>query len=203
MYFTKCDINIHDLDDVSKLIYDTEPALFSLLFGKKRNKALERIKKIVKAGNNSFGYEYIYLAIENNQIVGLTIIYKKEDSDKNIESNVFSESLDFLSLIKLIFFEKILISRVLTKNLDEHELYISNVCVDKKHRGKGIGTFLLNNIHKEAEKQNCKRIILDVSKDNSIAITLYKKSGFTISRIRKSWLYGFTIFKMTKELKAF
>ena len=200
MEFTKFDIKYHDLQKVADLIFETEPELFSLLFGKNKDKALSRIKRVVQAGGNSFGHDYIYLAIDKNQILGLTLIYKRNDIDKRIESDKFSEILDFPSLLRIIFFEKMLISRLLTKNLEEKELYISNICVDKNNRGMGIGKFLLSNVFKQARVEHCKTIILDVSKDNHIAIDLYKKAGFKVSKERSSLLWKITIFKMTKKI---
>ena len=37
MEFTKLDINKHDLNKVAELIFETEPELFSLLFGKNKH----------------------------------------------------------------------------------------------------------------------------------------------------------------------
>ena len=48
MEFTKFDIKCHDLQNVADLIFETEPDLFSLFFGKNKNKALQNIKKIVQ-----------------------------------------------------------------------------------------------------------------------------------------------------------
>ena len=200
MEFTKFDIKCHDLQNVADLIFETEPDLFSLFFGRNKNKALQNIKKIVQVGQNSFGHENIYLAIENNQILGLTIIYKGGKIDKKIESDTFSDSLDLLSLMRLLFFEKTLINRLLTKNLTEHEFYISNICVDKNYRGKGIGTFLLNKILHEAKKESCTTPILDVSKDNEIAINLYKKTGFEVCKERSSLLWKINVIKMMKKV---
>ena len=189
MEFNKFDIKYHDLHKVVELIFETETELFSLLFGKNKDKALSRIKRVVKAGSNSFGHEYIYIAIEKNQILGLIIFYKWNDIDKRIESDKFSKALDLLSLLRIAFFEKTLINRLLTKNLDEKEMYINNVCVDKNKRGMGIGKFLLRNTIKHTKLQHCSKIILDVSKDNHVAVDLYKKMGFKIIKERTSIIW--------------
>jgi len=200
MEFTKFDIKYHDLHKVADLIFETEPELFSLLFGKNKDNALSKIKRVVQVGSNSFGHDYIYLALDKNQILGLVLFYKGNDIDKKIESDKFSEALDFFSLLRQFFLEKTLINRLLSKNLDEKELYISNVCVDKNNRGKGIGKFLLNNVFKQAKAEHCETIILDVSKDNHIAIDLYKKTGFKVCKEKSSRLWKITIFKMIKKI---
>lgn len=200
MEFLKLDINHHDLDKVADLIYETEPELFSLLFGKKKNKALPNIKKVVQAGQNSFGYDFIYIAIEKEDILGLTIIYRGNEIDKKIESNRFTTSLDFFSLIRLIIIELIFVRRLLTGNIDEQDLYISNICVDAQHRGKGIGTFLLENIIKQAEKNQCRSIILDASKEKKPVISLYEKHGFEIVESRSILFGSLCSYKMIKKL---
>ena len=39
--------------------------------------------------------------------------------------------------------------------------HIEDVCVDTNHRNKGIGNLLINHVVKEAQKENCYKIILD------------------------------------------
>ena len=138
MKFTELDINSHDINKVAELIFDTEPIVFSLLFGKNKDKALHRIKNIVKIGNNSFGHEHIYIAIEGDRILGLTVIYRGDEIDLKIESDKFSAALDFFGRLRLAFYEKILLNRLLITKLEENDLYISNVCVDKENRGSGV-----------------------------------------------------------------
>ena len=140
MEFIKFDIKKHDLDKVSELIFETEPELQSLLFGKNKEKALSRIKKVVLAGNNSLGHDYTYIAIEKNQIFGLTIFFKGNEINKKTESELFFKALDFFGIIRALFIEKILINRLLTKRFEKKDLYVANVCVDKVE-GKELGNF--------------------------------------------------------------
>jgi len=200
MQFTKLDINKHDLNKVAELIFETEPELFSLLFGKNKIKALSRIIRAVKTGNTSFGYNNIYLALKEEQILGLTIIYKGDEVDKKTETRNISDALDFIGLMRLYILEKILLNKLLTRNLDKKELYINNLCVDKNNRKRGIGIFLLKNIINQAQLKNCKTIVLDVSNENIVAVELYKKYEFNISEERKSWLWKVTTWQMTKKL---
>ena len=86
-------------------------------------------------------------------------------------------------------------------NFNQNELYVANVCVDKNSRGKGVGKFLLKNIIEQAKKLNCSKIVLDVSKDNKIAINLYKKNGFRVVKERTLRLLKITVFKMIKDVK--
>jgi len=200
MKFSRCDIARHDLHRIADLIYETEPSLSAILFGKNKDKALSNIQHIVRMGGSSLDHDNIYLAAENDYIFGLTIFYKGSDINKKHESKSISKALDLLDLLRLSFYEHTLIKRLLTTYIEKDQLYISNVCVDKEHRGKGVGRFLLNNIITHAKTRKCTSIILDVSNDNQVAIALYKKMGFTICKTRSSGFWGITTYQMMKSI---
>jgi ribosomal protein S18 acetylase RimI-like enzyme len=200
MEFRKFDQKHDDLNKVVELIIETEPSFFYLIFGKNKLRSFSRLKKLVEAGKNSFGYEFIRLAIEKNKILGITIFYIGNEIDKKVESKIFSKSIDFLGLIRINFFAKTLLKKILTTKLGEKDLYISNMCIEKNHRGKGVGTFLFEKIIEYAKIKKCKNIILDVSKENTIGINLYKKMGFKIIRERSSLIWKISIYQMIKKL---
>ena len=56
--------------------------------------------------------------------------------------------------------------------------YIMDIIVTEKHRGKGLGTALMNSAKDWAKEQNCNFVNLDVLVNNSAAIRLYNKLGF-------------------------
>ena len=58
---------------------------------------------------------------------------------------------------------------------------IEDVAVDSKHRGKGIGIKLIQNLTSEAKNMGCDKIVLNSSKDN---ISFYEKSGFKVNEIQ-------------------
>lgn len=59
-----------------------------------------------------------------------------------------------------------------------HLGYINNVSITKDYMGKGIATTLLNLCVEHAEQYNFKEINLEVAKNNTRAIQLYKNIGF-------------------------
>ncbi|MDU1323248.1 MAG: GNAT family N-acetyltransferase [Clostridium botulinum] len=63
--------------------------------------------------------------------------------------------------------------------------YINNVSIIKKDMGKGIANELLDMSIKYAVEHNFKEIKLEVSKNNFVAMKLYKKKGFYISKNEK------------------
>ncbi len=54
---------------------------------------------------------------------------------------------------------------------------ITNICIDKKHQGKGIGSLLMRHC---IDEYGAKSLHLDVIASNEPAVRLYKSSGFWI-----------------------
>lgn len=64
----------------------------------------------------------------------------------------------------------------------EPRLHISQIFVDKQHRGKGIGKLLLKEAEKYAKKLGVRNIDLFVSEINQNAIKMYTSLGFITER---------------------
>ncbi len=71
--------------------------------------------------------------------------------------------------------------------LDEAE--IGNVCVMPGMRGKGTGSALLKSLIEDLESKGVSSIFLEVEDNNTTAISLYTKFGFTKYNMRKDY-YG-------------
>ena len=69
--------------------------------------------------------------------------------------------------------------------MDQGEL--GNVAVDDDHRGKGIGSKLIEAILDRAEERGVREIFLEVRKSNLRAQDLYKDFGFTEVGRRKNY----------------
>lgn len=67
---------------------------------------------------------------------------------------------------------------------------IVNVFVKEEYRNQKIGSTLLEKLIKEAKQNNKENITLEVSKENKIAIKLYKKYNFKEVAIRKGYYKG-------------
>jgi predicted N-acetyltransferase YhbS len=59
-------------------------------------------------------------------------------------------------------------------------MYLDDLVVNEKWRGKGIGSALLNEVIAEAQRQKCKRLRWQVLDWNEKAIALYRQYGCTI-----------------------
>ncbi len=68
-----------------------------------------------------------------------------------------------------------------------NEVYITNVAVNNKCRGKGYGKTLVNHLIKQSELEKAFFITLEVRKSNENAIALYEKCGFKKIGERKNF----------------
>lgn len=68
------------------------------------------------------------------------------------------------------------------------DVHITNIVVNKNLRRQNIGSLLLSNLIKLAQKEkNITSITLEVNSKNTPAIKLYEKFGFKIVGIRKKY----------------
>ena len=58
-------------------------------------------------------------------------------------------------------------------------LYIDDLCVDEKYRGKGLGTVMYNYVKEQAKEQGCYHLTLNVWHLNQSAVKFYQKLGMS------------------------
>jgi [ribosomal protein S18]-alanine N-acetyltransferase len=66
-------------------------------------------------------------------------------------------------------------------------MVIANLAVSGEHRMEGIGSSLLKYGIQQGRENNCNYSVLDVRKSNKAAVSLYKKSGFSIIGSNKNY----------------
>jgi ribosomal-protein-alanine N-acetyltransferase len=67
------------------------------------------------------------------------------------------------------------------------EAQILNIGVDLPHRGMGFAKKMIRQVVAEALKKEIRKILLDVRKTNTAAISLYQAMRFTIRQVRKGF----------------
>jgi ribosomal protein S18 acetylase RimI-like enzyme len=89
-----------------------------------------------------------------------------------------------------------LILRMLTSDVDNDRFLIDGICVAPLHRGKGIGSRLLDALCHEAVTRGYAAVRLDVVAENRRARALYERHGFHPTRTEKlgfaRHFFGFT-----------
>ena len=63
-----------------------------------------------------------------------------------------------------------------------NEMYLSKFYVHKTQRGKGVAAAMLQRIVQEAGTENLSAIVLNVNRNNDLAIGAYEHMGFVLAR---------------------
>ncbi|MBI1880013.1 MAG: GNAT family N-acetyltransferase, partial [Chloroflexi bacterium] len=91
------------------------------------------------------------------------------------------------------------------RQLSGDEIYIEMLGVDPAWRGQGVAHHLIAHAEAVARRQSATQLALAVTSDNTTAIHLYEKIGFTIRAERRSpllkWITGHSgYYEMAKQL---
>lgn len=176
MKFQKMDRQKHDSNKVSAIIYEADVDTFNFFFGNKE-KASKKIEKLVTAGDNDLGFQRTYVVTnEENQILGVMVYSTGGEDDKFRQSKVIFKNFNIIDSLKFIMIE--VLDGIFLSDLEENDYYFAIVAVEEDSRGQGIGSFIIEEGIKEARKQGCKRVVLDVDFENKAALGFYKKLGF-------------------------
>jgi len=195
MELVKLNPDLHNLYKVSTLIYETDPSYFRIIFGSNKDKTIKKIKRLVENSKNRFGYEFVKIAINKDDVYGLIIGYDYEDfkkikkNEKNIKNLTIYSPLD---LLRLFFLRKRFLQKVLVEQPSPDDFYVNNISVKANCRRRGIGSFIIKRTIDELSQKKIKRVFLNVSTNNNDAVNFFKKNNFKIYE-KKS-----TIFKSKK-----
>ena len=188
MKLVKLDPERYNLNKVAELIYETDAKALNSYFNDKKNSA-KRIKELLKAGSNSWGYEHVYVVTgDNRQIYGVLVAYRGDEISIKKDIKSYFRNLKFVNALKFILLDIGYLWNGAAINKDDY--YISDLAVDEKCRGRGIGRFILERSLQLGKDKGCKRVILDVDLENKGAFRLYKKVGFKIFNKRNAWTFG-------------
>ncbi|MFA6098611.1 MAG: GNAT family N-acetyltransferase [Patescibacteria group bacterium] len=190
MEIVPLNLKVHDYKKVAELIYNTEVELFGLIFGFNKNKAIPLIESCIKLKHNTFSYRFVKVSLENNKVTGIMITHRGGEVKKLLEDEDFIKVIKFFESFKLWFYDKFFIERILTRSSDPSDYYISNLCVDKDYRKKGIGSAFLKSALESAKNLGCQRVILDVSINNPQARKLYEGKNFKVYQTKKASFFG-------------
>lgn len=186
MDLVQLDINKVNINFIAGLIYETDVELFNLYFNGKEN-AADKIEKMIISGNNSMGHENIHVVTsDETEVYGVLVSYGGGKSFKNDLKRYF-QSLSFLDALRFGLLD--LSDKLICAKLKNCDYYIAKIAVSSHSRGKGIGTYILENALELAREKECKRVVLDVDIDNTGALKLYKRFGF--KTFGKNWISWF------------
>ncbi len=67
------------------------------------------------------------------------------------------------------------------------EAHITNIAIDKKYRGLGMGKKLVQCMIEDMKKQDIASTTLEVRKSNEVALNMYRSMGFSMEGVRKNY----------------
>ena len=158
---------------VAKLIMLTDPYIYPVGFGEN---GIITLSNMITNKDTVFGYNHIILALLNNQIVGQMVILKK-NSAMRINPDEYISQNPTLPIAFRHMIENYC-NHLLDYIDDKNEIYVACVSVLPETRGKGVGLALLEYL---ISNHSNNRIKLHVLAENSAAISLYKRTGFSIN----------------------
>jgi ribosomal protein S18 acetylase RimI-like enzyme len=164
--------------EAAGMIFNSSPELLSFMFGSQpaAETAVSRLYRI-RAGY--FGHQFSHIAEERGSLAGLILGYGADQLAK--QAMVGSLALLVSSPPHLWWHLIAKVNGVVDRAIPapgEDCYYINNLAVDKKYRGNGIGTRLLQDTLRSAHERGYGSVELDVAATNINAIALYERHDF-------------------------
>ena len=165
-----------NLDDISMLIYKTDPYIYPFWFENDIQKAIDYLPKLMTTANTLFSVDNLYIACEKEtqHIVGVLCAI-----DKSLNLNYdYSEDKKINHNYEFTIDNYIIPIQKELESFDDRTMYISNICVNENIRGKGVGSRLLGYFISQMEQQGYDKFNLDCLLHNLRAKNLYHSMGF-------------------------
>ena len=199
MRFEKLDIKRHSSQKVAELLYETDRDIFNFFYGKKANSA-QILEKLVRLGENNLGHEHIYVATQDEQVIGILLYFEGNDHHKMGEIKFLFKNLNLIDAIRFLLID--LKDKLILSDLKKCDFYLAGLAVDEEIRGEGVGSIILDQAIKIAQQRGCRRVVLDVALDNPGARRLYERTGFKVFNKKSFPWFGRRIgmFKMELDI---
>ena len=131
----------------------------------------------MNAGDNDLGYQQTYVVTTGEkEILGVMVYSTGGKEDKIRQLKVLFKNLNVVDSFKFIMIE--ILDNIFLSDLEGDDFYFAIIAVDEDSRGKGIGSFIIEEGIKLAREKGCKRAVLDVDMKNEGALRFYKRLGF-------------------------
>ncbi len=137
---------------------------------------LERLQHFFRKEENRFSFQYIQVAEQNTEVVGLILSFGGRDEKRLNAATGWR----------------------LERESEDDEWYIDALAVLTNWGRKGIGTRLLQSAEQQADQHNYPKVALNVAQENEQALSLYHKLHYVV--IRKTIIYQHPHLRMVKNL---
>lgn len=185
-----------DYTQVVPLIHESSRDLIDFCFALTAQSADGFLAHDFKRGKGIFGYLNQRVAITpNGEVHGTMTVYRSTDLGRLNQQSLLSifSYFGWIQSFRVIY-RMLLLSRQFQRPRAD-SVFIANVCVAARHRGKGICSALMNASLKPFQASGFNTAELDVSPSNSKAQRLYEYLGFQVVHESKNFR------RMAKDFK--
>jgi len=162
---------LDDRKKVARLIYDTDPYIFPYMFNRDISEA-ENVLSLMVGKDTIYNQKNIHIALLGDEIAGIIVSQK---TPIHINYKAMLDSYVEAGAIVDERFSKVYNEYFKPLEKEPKGIYIANVCVDKFHRGLGVGKQMLSAFLKEDKIYYLESVIA-----NKAAYALYTDMGFKV-----------------------
>lgn len=170
---------LHKEDNIEMIadwIYQTDK-IFDFIFKNKDNAVKAISKLIVSDYKNLYHRDFLTVASEENNILGILISYKGDDFDYSDIIHAFRDT-GYSTYFRTHLFP--VLDEILASYVYENEYYIGILYINPNFRNKHMGSKLVNHAIDKAKKLNCNCVKLDVESFKKTLPDYYSRFGFKI-----------------------
>lgn len=188
----------------ARLIYGAGPILYNLLFGPSPEQAIGLFEALFALPQNPFSFENALVAERGGRVVGLALAADVAQRQRNGRRmmRLLPRHRGVWPLVRSLPVVLDIMRCSSTPPPDAYYLGILSVVPDV--RGQGLGTLLIDEVHRRARQAGCPSIALHAELDNLDAQRFYRRHGYQITgtyparRVAASGMAGFV--SMARDL---
>ncbi|GHU83607.1 hypothetical protein FACS1894196_3740 [Clostridia bacterium] len=132
---------------------------------------------------SSFDYTMTYACLQDGEAVGFLGLANDQQRPAKLNRDVFMEIMG--GFAGKLNYKAVSAGLEKPKPIGPQDIYIDYIATNPEHRSKGIGTQLIEFVR---DTLGHKHIELETYSKNTRAIALYERLGFTVIRVKKSFL---------------
>lgn len=162
------------------LIYSSGPPTFEYVFKNKTKTGTDFLHHAFLREGGEFSFDNHFSLYSDDNMVGIGSVF----DGKMAKMFTLHDGMNILRFYKYSCISVILNGLQVEKIIKlpkANEIALAHIAISPEHRGKGLGTELMNqlmNVTKAKEKQ---KFVLDVSEENPRAQALYDRLGFKVT----------------------
>jgi ribosomal protein S18 acetylase RimI-like enzyme len=141
-----------------------------------KNEFSERLQHFFRADGNRFSYQFIQVAEQHSEVVGLVLSFGGREEERLNAASGWQ----------------------LEREANDDEWYVDALAVFTNWGRKGIGTRLLQAAEHQARQQHYSKIALNVAQENKQALLLYQRLHYVITQ--ETLLYHHPHVRLVKQL---